>query len=146
MPARIKSLQDKADALYRAAVECHRQHTRYSKLVDGDASEDDQKEALEMAFISDDSLATAMTAYESAKDHIGGGNSEEWWHKSNMLWHASKEYIRRHASCEGMSKRVGRQSRTRLAELTLSFDLEASALLALRMAADTYRNARPELE
>ena len=63
-----------------------------------------------------------------------------------MLWHASKEYIRRHASCEGMSKRVSKQSRTRLAELTLSFDLEASALLALRMAADAYRTTRPELE
>ncbi|HZJ00662.1 MAG TPA: hypothetical protein VFD22_08360 [Gemmatimonadaceae bacterium] len=148
MPNKSGSLKDKADALYRAAAECHRRHTSYSSLVDkeGEGSDEEQREALEMAFISDDALATAMTAYESAKDHVDGGNSEEWWHKSNMLWHASKEYIRRHANCEGMSKRLGRQSRTRLAELTLSFDLEASALLALRMAADSYRSARPELE
>ena len=31
-------------------------------------------------------------------------------------------------------------------ELTLSFDLEASALLNLKMAADSYRAARPEAE
>ena len=146
MPSRTDSLKEKADALYRAASECHRNHSRYGSLVDKDASEEDQKTALEMAFISDDILATAMTAYESAKEHSDPHAGEEWWHKGTMLWHASKEYIRRHANCEGMSKRLGRQSRTRLAELTLSFDLEASALLALRMAADSYRNARPELE
>lgn len=146
MSPRNGSLRDKADALYRAATECHKNHSRYGNLVDNDAPENEQKAALEMAFISDDSLATAMTAYESAKEHSESHAGEQWWHKGNMLWHASKEYIRRHANCEGMSKRVNRQSRTRLAELTLSFDLEASALLALRMAADAYRVARPELE
>ena len=146
MPSRGFSLRDKADALYHAASECHRQHSRYGSLVDKDASEEEQKVALEMAFISDDGLATAMTSYEIAKEQADSHAGEAWWHKGNMLWHASKEYIRRHANCDGMSKRVGRQSRTRLAELTLSFDLEASALLALRMAADSYRTARPDLE
>ncbi len=146
MPTRGGSLRDKADALYQAASECHRQHSKYGSLVDNDAEEDEQKTALEMAFISDDILATAMTAYEGAKEQADSHAGEPWWHKANMLWHASKEYIRRHANCEGMSRRLNRQSRTRLAELTLSFDLEASALLALRMAADSYRTARPDLE
>ena len=146
MSPRNGSLRDKADALYRAASECHRNHSRYGQFVDNDAPDDDQKAALELAFISDDVLATAMTAYEKAKEHAESHAGEQRWHKGNMLWHASKEYIRRHANCEGMSKRVNKQSRTRLAELTLSFDLEASALLALRMAADAYRAARPELE
>jgi len=140
------TLQEKADTLYRAATECHRQHTRYAKLVDNDASVDEQRSALEMAYICDDSLATAMTAYEKAKGHDEGHAGEAWWHKGNMLWHASREYIRRHANCDGMAKRLGRQSPNRLAELTLSFDLEASALLNLKMAADAYRTARPEVE
>jgi hypothetical protein len=114
--------------------------------VDKDASPDEQRSALEMAYICDDSLATAMTAYEKAKGHDEGHAGEAWWHKGNMLWHASREYIRRHANCDGMSKKLGRQSPNRLAELTLSFDLEASALLNLRMAADAYRTARPEVE
>ena len=146
MPARTANgVIAQADALYRAAADCHRQHTRYSKLVDQGASEDEQKSALELAYMSDDALGSAILSYErSAK---GAGNSEEaWWHKSNMLWHASREYIRRHASCDGMSQRLGRQSPNRLAELALAFDLEASALLALRMAADSYRAVRPEVE
>lgn len=146
MTARTDVLMDKADALYRAASECHRQHTRYSKLVETRAPEEEQREALEMAYICDDSLASAMTAYEKAKGHSDGHTGEPWWHKGNMLWHASREYIRRHACCDGLSARLGRQSPTRLAELTLSFDLEASALLSLRMAADSYRTARPEVE
>lgn len=146
MTVRTDNLIEKADALYRAAAECHRQHTRYARLVDKRAADEEQREALEMAYMCDDSLATAMTAYEKEKGHTDGHNGEPWWHKGNMLWHASREYIRRHASCDGLAKRVGRQSPTRLAQLALSFDLEASALLSLRMAADAYLTARPEAE
>jgi hypothetical protein len=146
MTVRTDNLIERADALYKAASECHRQHTRYSKLVETGAPEEEQREALEMAYICDDSLATAMTAYEKEKGHSDGHAGEAWWHKGNMLWHSSREYIRRHANCDGLAKRLGRQSPTRLAELALSFDLEASALLSLRMAADAYRAARPEVE
>jgi hypothetical protein len=146
MQTRSDTLVDKADALYRAASECHRQHTRYSSLVENRATQEEQREALEMAYICDDSLATAMTAYEKAKGHSDGHAGEQWWHRGNMLWHASREYIRRHANCDGLARRLSRQSPTRLAELALSFDLEASALLSLRMAADAYRTARPEVE
>ena len=145
MPTKGDALRDQADVLYRAASECHRQHTRYSKLVDRGASEEEQKSALEMAFLCDDALGSAIVAYEKAASR-GGNSHDAWWHKGNMLWHASREYIRRHSSCNGMAKRLGRQSPNRLAELALAFDLESSALLALRMAADSYRNVRPEAE
>lgn len=145
MPKRANALLEQADALYRAASECHRQHTRYARLVDRGASDDEQRSALEMAYLCDDALGTAMLGYENAAAK-GGRLEEEWWHKGNRLWHASREYIRRHASCDGMAERLGRQSPNRLAELTLAFDLEASALLALRMAADSYRSVRPEAD
>ena len=145
MPRRTASVQEQADILYRAASECHRQHTRYSRLVDRGASEEEQRAALEMAYLCDDALGTAVIGYEEAAATRTGAK-EPWWHKSNMLWHASREYIRRHSSCDGMAKRLGRQSPNRLAELALAFDLEASALLALRMAADSYRMVRPEAE
>ena len=146
MPARAAGLREKADALYRAASDCHQQHTRHAKLVDDDAPDDEQREALEAAFICDDILATAMTAYESAKDHGPAHADDAWWHKGNMLWHATRAFIRRHANCEGLSKNAHKGSRDRLARLTLSFDLEASSLLALKMAADSYRSVRPEAE
>lgn len=146
MPARSKPLAETADTLYRAATECHRQHTRHAWLVDRGATDDEQRAALEMAYLCDDHLGDAIVGYENAKGHTSVTPGDEWWHKANLLWHASREYIRRHESCDGMSRRVGRQSRNRLAELTMSFEIEASALLALRMAADSYRKARPEAE
>jgi hypothetical protein len=144
MPARTAGLIDRADALYRAADECHRQHTRHARLVKDDAPDDEQLKALEAAFICDDTLATAMTAYEKGKEHGLEHADDAWWHKGNMLWHASRAFIRRHANCDGLSRRVSKGSPDRLARLTLSFDLEASSLLNLKMAADAYRAVRPE--
>jgi hypothetical protein len=59
---------------------------------------------------------------------------------------ASREYARRQRT----SKRAGRElgdgkhSTERLGELTLDYDLEASALLLLRQATDGYRRVRPQ--
>ena len=146
MPAKTKALVQTADTLYRAATECHRQHTRHANLVERGAPDDEQRSALEMAYLCDDFLGDAILGYEKAKGHAGAAAKEDWWHKANVLWHASREYIRRHDNCDGMARRVGRQSPNRLAELTMSFEIEASALLALRMAADSYRKARPDAE
>ncbi|MDO8500566.1 MAG: hypothetical protein Q7S20_01845 [Gemmatimonadaceae bacterium] len=146
MPARVKGLMQQADMLFRAAAECHRQHTRHARLVKLGAPDEEQRTALEMAYLCDDFLGTAMTGYEKAKGHTDGHADDAWWHRANMLWHASREYVRRHANCDGLTHRHGKQSRDRLAELTTGFDLEASALLALRMAADSYGAARPEAE
>lgn len=132
--------------LYRAAAECHRQHTRYSRLVERSAPDEEQRSALEMAYLCDDVLGTAITGYEKASAKTGAHADDAWWHKGNMLWHASREYIRRHANCDGMAKRLGKQSPNRLAALAMEFDLDASALLSLRMAADAYRGVRPEAE
>lgn len=146
MPVRAKPLMQTADMLYRAASECHRQHTRHAQLVAREAPTEEQTSALEMAFMCDDFLGTAILSYEKAKGHADSHADDAWWHKANMLWHSSREYIRRHANCDGMSKKVGRQSPNRLGELTMSFDLEASALLGLKMSADSYKAVRPEAE
>lgn len=145
MPSKAANLLEQADTLYRAAAECHRQHSRYARLVDKGASEEEQRSALEIAYLCDDALGSAILGYENAAQRANGAEAD-WWHKGNMLWHASREYIRRHSSCDGMARRLGRQSPNRLAELTLAFDLEASALLALRMATDSYRTVRPEAD
>lgn len=135
-----------ADMLYRAASECHRQHTRYSRLVEKGAFEEEQKAALEMAFMCDDLLGTAVTGYEKCTSKSASQPDDAWWHKGNMLWHTSREFIRRHASCDGMAKHLAKGSPNRLGELAMEFDLDASALLSLRMAADAYRTVRPEAD
>jgi hypothetical protein len=146
MTSRAEASLQQADMLYRAACECHRQHTRYARLVERGALDEEQRSALEMAYMCDDVLGTAITGYEKATAKSGANADEPWWHKGNMLWHASREYIRRHANCDGKAKRLGKGSPNRLGELAMEFDLDASALLNLRMAADAYRAVRPEAE
>ena len=52
---KLNRLSD-ADTLYRAATETHRNHTRYSKLVERGAPDEEQLFALEMAYLCDDLL------------------------------------------------------------------------------------------
>ncbi|HET9798753.1 MAG TPA: hypothetical protein VFP90_12210 [Gemmatimonadaceae bacterium] len=94
----------------------------------------------------DGSLAELAQAYETAAAHMSQAKDEAWWHRANALWHASHEFCRRHAGCEGLSKKLsGKHSPERLTEMQLEYELEASALLALRHAAEAYRMTRPEL-
>ncbi|MEO5902441.1 MAG: hypothetical protein ABIQ55_00330 [Gemmatimonadaceae bacterium] len=146
MTRSTQSIVDSADMLYRSAVECHRHHTRYSRLVERGAADEEQVFALEIAYMCDDMLGTAITGYEKCTSKAKSQPDDAWWHKGNMLWHSSREYIRRHASCDGISRRLAKGAPNRLGELAMEFDLEASALLSLRMAADAYRTVRPEAE
>ncbi len=143
---RADSIIEHADMLYRAAAECHRQHTRYARLVEKAAPKEEQIFVLEIAYMCDDMLGTAITSYEKSTAKPAVRIDDAWWHKGNMLWHTSREYIRRHANCDGISKRLARGAPNRLGELAMEFDLDASALLSLRMAADAYRAVRPEAE
>jgi len=146
MTRSTQSIVEYADLLYRTAAETHRQHTRYSRLVERSAPNEEQIFALEMAYMCDDMLGTAILAYEKCTSKAKAQPDDAWWHKANMLWHSSREYIRRHANCDGMSKRLAKGAPNRLGELAMEFDLEASALLSLRMAADAYRSVRPEAD
>jgi hypothetical protein len=144
----VASLRARADALYRAAVECCRQHDRSAKLF-GSSDPDpelEHKHADAICAMCDGSLAELSQAYESAAAHVQLGKDVEWWHKANALWHSSREYQRRHAGCDALSKRIAtRHSPEQLATMQMEYELEASSLLALRHAAEAYRKTRPEL-
>jgi len=150
---RIRSLNPvaivraRADALYRAAVECCRQHDRAAKLFNTSEPELEHKHADALCAMCDGSLVELSAAYESASAHVHPPAKEEgWWHKANALWHASREYARRHAGCDALSKRLStKHSPDQLAAMQMEYELEASALLALRHAAEAYRKTRPEL-
>jgi hypothetical protein len=114
-----------------------------------------------MCIVVTNALIELAEAYcEAAKElRPGGSPDEEWWHRANALWHASREYGRRQTCNERQSRRAkgsknGARSNSRknaakhgregLGDLVLQYDLEASALLALRQAADAYRKTRPQ--
>lgn len=136
-----------ADALYRAALDTWHHHERVSRLVGRPTIEAEHRAARDMCRVCDDALRTMVEAYES---HTRGlhpdGADAEWWHKANALWHAAREYVRRHAGCDRLAGRGSAHSPDDLADIVLEYDLEASAVLALRHAAEAYRRTRPDLE
>lgn len=136
----------RADSLYRAAIECCRQHDRSAKLFGSSDPELEHKHADALCAMCDGSLAELAAEYEKATAQVHPAKDEAWWHKANAMWHASREYARRHAGCDALAKSMAsKHSAKDLAKLQMEYELEASALLALRHAADAYRKTRPEL-
>ena len=134
-----------ADAMLRAALECCHQHDRYARLVARPAMEAEHRAADETCSLVSSALGQVVEAYgEHARDvRPTNGTDEDWWHRANALWHASREFLRRQ-TCGDRSSRLGKHDPEALGDLLVQYDLEASALLALRQAAESYRKVRPE--
>jgi hypothetical protein len=142
----VATVRSRADALYRAAIECCRQHDRSAKLFGNSEPELEHKHADALCTMCDGSLVELSEAYETAAARVQLGKDADWWHKANSLWHASREYQRRHAGCDALAKRLSsKHSAEQLATMQMEYELEASSLLALRHAAEAYRKTRPEL-
>ncbi len=151
------TLRERADALCRTAAECCRQHARYARLVDHDASAAEQRTACNIVELSDALLEETASAYSKAVTQAGadgvpsasGAAAEDgggWWRPANMLLHAVREFLRRKHVCDGATRRLGAHTASAFEELTFEYELSASALLALQRAVDGYRRARPEFE
>lgn len=143
----LSQLRTRADALYRAAIECCRQHDRAAKVHKEDGEPElEHKHVDALCAMCDGSLNEMSEAYEAAAAHVHPDGEPAWWHRANGMWHASREYGRRHAGCDAMSRKIsGRHSPDQLRAMQLEYELEASALLALRHAAEAYAKSRPEL-
>jgi hypothetical protein len=139
-------VRNRADALYRGALECCRQHDRAAKLSDTSEPELEHKHLDALCKMCDRSLAELAEAYSEAAANVIPDRDEDWWHKANSLWHASREYARRHAGNEKLGKGVsGKHTAIKLGSMQMEYELEASALLALRHAAASYLKTRPGL-
>ena len=136
-----------ADAVYRAALDTWHHHERLSKLVGRATIEPEHRVARAMCELCDQALQQMAESYEaSAKTLHPDAADAEWWHKANALWHASREYLRRHSGCDRLARgRAPAHSPDELATMVVEFDLEASAVLALKHAAEAYRRTRPDL-
>jgi hypothetical protein len=137
-----------ADALYRAADEASRQHERVARLIDKHCADDELQDAALVCDLCYRQLAARTAGYEAtASSGKGKGTADEAiWHAANTLWHSSREYARRHHSCDAIHVKTNRHSSDHLGELTMEYELEASALLALRHALAGFRKARPEAD
>jgi hypothetical protein len=136
----------RADALFRCAVECCRQHERRAKLMERGALGAELRAAQALVEACDDSLAQLAGCYERAAGRAHPPKENGCWRAANGLWMASREYARRQRTSARATKSIcdtGEHS-TRLAELAVDFDLEASALLQLKHATESYKKTRPQ--
>lgn len=130
--------------MFRAALECCHQHDRVSRVHAKSAVEEEVKSAQEACEHCDDALRMLTTAYEqAAADVRPTGADEGWWHRANGLWLASREYLRRNDGCDEASREFKQHGSDQLGALHAEYELEASALLALKHATDAYRRDRP---
>lgn len=137
--------RDHADALFRASLECCRQHDRFARLLAKGHVESEEDAAQDLCHACDSTLDRMAQAYASAVANVRPEGREEWWRQANGLWIAAREYVRHHAGCDELTRRVARHDADRLGALHMEFELEASALLALRQACDGYARVRPGL-
>jgi hypothetical protein len=145
-PSVVKTLTDSADALFRSAIEACRQHERVARCGARGGSDDELKEMAELCEMGNRQLAARTVAWEKAAAEGQGKADDAFWHATNALWHASREFARRHHSCDALTTKVSRRSTDTLGALTLEYELEASALLALSHAVAGYRKQRGDAE
>lgn len=141
----LPALQCASDALYRAADECCRQQARLSHVLEMSCGEDELQGVIETSVVCARLLDAAGARYAALAAESHDGLSEDCWHAANTLWHASREYARRHQACNLKSAKLSRHSSTHLGELAVEYELKASAVLALRYAVDQYAKLRPEV-
>jgi hypothetical protein len=139
------ALIDIADTLYRTAAASCIEHRRYADLVERAASDVEQRSARGSVRSCDEALDEAVDLYEVACLEESNHADDAWWHRSNMVWRAAKEYLRHHASSDKMTRGGPGHGIAELMELTIEYKLEASALLRLRHTIESYKDARPEL-
>ena len=145
-PRDVATFYSRADALFRCATECCRQHERAARLVRDGANAAEQRAAQALVTVADEALADMAAAYETAATRVCAERDSACWQAANALWMASREFARRQriASRSGRNLGDGKHSTQRLGELAMDYDLEASALLFLRQATSGYTRIRPQ--
>lgn len=140
-PSFAESPRGTADRMFRAAMECIRQRERYARLVASGAHDTEQHAALRVAVVCDEILDEAVAAYEKLAGETTHGD-DEWRRQANALWHAAREYRRRPATNNMVPGGKGGS----LQKLAMEYDLEASALLALKLSLGGFKQICPDCE
>ena len=140
-PSFAETPRGTADRMFRSAMECIRQRERYARLVASGAHDLEQLAALRVAVLCDEILDESVAAYQAQAGEASTGD-DEWRRQANALWHAAREYRRRPTNSASTSS--GKSGS--LQKIALEYDLEASALLALKLALGGFRQICPDCE
>ena len=137
-------LEAAGDALCRAAAEAGRQHERVAKLNERGAHHSEMQEATELRELSHRHLKARAELYEMSASGGKGAHDEAFWHAANTMWHAARDYGRRHTECDAATAKLTSHSSEKFGALNVEYELEASALLGLKNAMGAYRKLRPD--
>jgi hypothetical protein len=142
----LDAVREIADALCRAGSDCYHQHGRSARLIEKAPVGAEERGMERLCAVCDETLEKLAAAYEQqAASFRPDGTDDAWWHSANALWLASREYARRHRSCDAQTRGIASlHSPSELETLHLEFEFEASALLALRQSCEAYGRARPQ--
>ena len=140
----VDLVRECADALYRASDEMCYQHDRISRIASKLSVDAELNATQRMCELCDATLRELAELYQQTSSDVHPtGQDESWWRKANTMWMASREYLRIHRECDVKSRQFKQHGKDRLEALHTDYELEASAVLSLRHAADAYRQARP---
>src|SRR3989304_4672750 len=96
-------------ALLPAALEACRQHERVAPLIEKGCAEAELREAAAVCELSDHHLAARTKDYEAVAAVGKGTTPDDFWRAANTLWHSSREYARRHRSCDALLTKLRKQ-------------------------------------
>lgn len=134
-----------ADALYRSAAEAARQHERVTKLNERGAHHSEMAEATTLREVSHRHLRARAELYEVAASVGKGDHGDDYWHAANALWHAARDYCRRAGEGDEAAGKLKKHSSEQLNALAMDYELEGSALLAMRNTMAAYKKLRPNV-
>ena len=135
---------DCADALGRTAAETCRQHERLSRLMDLGVAQSELEATHALVDTCDLALAECVRDMEKACANTPSSEDADARASANALWLAAREYLRRHSIAEKASRQLQQHDVEKLGDLHFEYELEASALLALKQAAAGYAKLRPQ--
>ncbi|MEO7520209.1 MAG: hypothetical protein ABIW79_00195 [Gemmatimonas sp.] len=140
----VRSPLDTADSLGHTAAETCRQHERLSRLMSMGVAQPELEAAHALVDTCDLALGECVREFETVCAKTPASDDATLRQAANALWLAAREYLRRHSIAEKASRQLQHHDAEKLGDLHFEFELEASALLALRQAACTYSKERPE--
>ena len=132
-----------ADALARTADECARQRERLARLISRNVGRSELTAAHAIVDTCDLALEECVSAYESACQ-TASIEDEPLRKLASSLWHAAREYLRRHSIADHASRLIKQHDAGALGDLHFEYELEASAALALRHGCGAWFKVRPE--
>lgn len=131
------------DALGRTAAETCRQHERLSRLMELGVAQSELEATAALVDTCDLALAECVRDIEKVCAKTPSSDEADERAAANTLWLAAREYLRRHSIAEKASRQLQQHDMEKLGDLHFEYELEASALLALKQAASAYGKLRP---